>query len=146
MIMTTVSPLNSFDNTQHQISAVPAYAIHVICHHDGLRYVGLTEIDLARGEYLSEAWAITNGDPADLLGGWLYFHDSSNSRSTFAGHILEVIPHVSDTRRQLVAFRVRREPSVGSVAWRGVKASRKVHNGGLVLASRPHELNPHFPA
>lgn len=92
------------------------------------------------GAYLSEAWDVAIGDAADLVGGWLYFHDSSNSRPTFAARILEVIPHVSDTKRRLVAFRVQRV-SIGGVPWRGAKASRKIHNGGIVMATCPHEVD-----
>lgn len=131
---------NSTRNTPPITPSTPVFAIHTICHHDGLSYVGLTRIKGSPGEYLSEAWDVTSGDPADLVGGWLYFHDSSNSRSTFAARILEVTLVISDTGRLLVAFRVKRE-RVASVAWRGTKASRKVHNGGIVVASRPHEID-----
>jgi hypothetical protein len=121
-------------------ASVERYAIHTICKSIGLRFRGLTPIGHGTGEFLSEAWHVTNGDPANLIGGWLYFHDSSNSRSTFAARILDAIPRNSDTGKLLVAFRVKRD-KVGSVGWRGTKASQSVHNGGMILARLKHETN-----
>lgn len=114
------------------------FALHTICKHKGLSYVGLTTIDMSAGEYLSEAWHIAVGDPYDLVDGWLYFHDSSNLRSTFCARIIEVIPKISDTGRSLTTFRIRRMSYCG-VGWRGSKASRSVHNGGIVPALLHHE-------
>lgn len=116
------------------------YALHVICKQTNSRFIGLTPIDNRSGEYLSEAWHIRTGNPLDLVGGWLYFHDSSNLRSTFSARILEVIPQ-PETRPPLVALRIRRVPSPLSVGWRGGKASQSNYNSGVVPALFDHEVS-----
>lgn len=117
-------------------SDTPRYALHVICKQTDSRFTGLTAIDSRSGEYRSDDWHIKNGNPLDLLGGWLYFHDSSTLRSTFSARILEVIP--TKTMRARVAFRVRRI-TTPTVNWRGKKA-RRDDNGGVVPALFDHEV------
>lgn len=114
------------------------YAIHTISHHDGRTFRGLHVVDRLRGEYRSESWSITDGNPRDLVGGWLYFHDSSYSRATFAAQIIDVIAIQGKSPSNRVAFRILRSPTAGQ-PWRGRTPSQRVPHGGIVPATFDHE-------
>ena len=109
-------------------------ALHVICHHEGISFRGLHPIDAKRGLYLSECW-IVNGDPAQLKGGYLYFHESSSKRAEFAAQILDVKPHPHSSGTTGIAFEIQRIRGAGQL-WRGSKPTQKLPHGGIVAVDR----------
>lgn len=122
----------------HDASLTSLNEVHLICHPEGFSFRGLSPIDCAIGVYRSADWLFPGQDALKLKGGYLYFHDSSAKRSTFAGQILDVVP-VEVTKTHIrVAFVVQRIKEAG-VPWRGKKPTQKNPTGGIV----PRPFNHH---
>lgn len=114
-------------------------ALHVICHRkpDG-GWMGLWPT-LNSDEYLSECWDIPTFEAFELVGGWLYFHESSSQPSTLAARILNWQHHpLASADRNGVGFIITKS-DISSVKWRGRIPNQKHHHGGAVLADLIHE-------
>ena len=111
-------------------------ALHTICHREGLGYRGLHAIDRKDGLYLSECWSIRDADPESLIGGRLFFHESSYKAAGFAAEIISIAPWPMRKGRAGIAFTVRRLASAGQY-WRGRTPSPSRPHGGIVDVKLP---------
>jgi hypothetical protein len=113
--------------------------IHVICHQQGDSYRGLEPLDADRSRYLSHSWLIRDGNPMDLLGGKIYFHESRKLPATLSATIVDVSPWPASKNRSRVAFEIEVLPEVGQ-SWRGSTPSPTRPHGGIVTDEPEDEL------
>jgi hypothetical protein len=116
-------------------------AIHLICHATKLSFQGLHRLPAEpAGVYLSRCWIIQEGNPFVLVGGWLYFHESSYQGAGFAARILKVQNCITDKIRPGFAFTIRRVQGPKGRRWRGNTPSQTCHHGGIVEADFVEEI------
>jgi hypothetical protein len=110
-------------------------ALHVICHRaDDGGWKNATPVWGERGLYRS-IWNLTESQRDALQGGFVYFHESSRERSTFAGIVEECL-----SKNDGVVLFTRELVGVSAMRWRGkIKPSFHYPFGGLVEADYAHE-------
>ena len=74
-------------------------AIHVICHYENGEPRHLRPINPVAGIYGSGWWGVSHQDAQELVGGWMYLHESSNQRSYFIGRVQSLGPEPRDDGR-----------------------------------------------
>lgn len=115
-------------------------ALHLICHREGNTLHGLSRWDGDPNGYRSCCWLISDEDAAQLVGGWIYFHESKSSLSSFGGQILGFQPGANEnedmTARKIILFRADR--SGRGQSWRG-RDYGMAWGSGVVDADLEHE-------
>ena len=91
-------------------------AMHAICHRLNGRPDNLAIIDPGSGLYGSGWWLLDATQVDEIVGGWLYFHESSKELSHFVAKIQGVESYDEFGR---VELRVQRIRGLRDQAWRG---------------------------
>lgn len=112
-------------------------AIHLINRRDGTSLHGLTRWNGHPGRYRSCCWRISDEDAAELIGGWVYFHQAKSMPSRLGGVILGFEPGEHDmAERKVLLFQA--DPRAREQRWRGADHGMAMWSG-LVDADLPHE-------
>lgn len=114
-------------------------AIHLINRRDGATLHGMTRWAEESGGFRSCCWRITDEDAAELIGGWVYFHETKAAPARFGGVILGFEPGEGDMAdRKKILF--RGDGRSRGVRWRGADHGMAMWSG-VVDAYLPHELS-----
>ena len=113
-------------------------AIHLICHSTTFGWQDLHPVAKRLGAYVSKCWIIREDDPKELVGGYLYLHETSYKAAGFASRVLSVEASFTKSGRPGYAFMVQRVMQK-SQRWRGKTPSQSRHHGGIVDACFPDE-------
>jgi len=112
-------------------------AIHLINRRDGAALHGMTRWQGAEHGFRSCCRRISDADAADLVGGWVYFHETKASLSRFGGEILGFEQGVDDMAdRKLILFRA--DERARERKWRGSTHAMAMWSG-VVEANWAHE-------
>lgn len=114
-------------------------AIHLICHPTTLGWKDLHAVSGRPGIYISKCWIIREGNPEELVGGYLYLHETSYKAAGFAARVLSVEAAFTKGGLPGYAFTVQRVLQRNQ-RWRGRTPSQNRHHGGIVDACFPEEL------
>jgi hypothetical protein len=83
-----------------------AKAIHLINRRVGASLHGMTKWLEEPGGFRSCCWRIGDEQAAELIGGWVYFHDTKAKPASYGGLILGFEPGEGDmTERKVILFR-----------------------------------------
>ncbi len=111
-------------------------AMHAICRHEGNRPRNLRDVDPQMGRYGSGWWMLKPDQANNLVGGWLYLHETSGELSHFVARVDAIGERKDDGAVELIITRQR----VPNQRWRGPKAGRaKTEHYRLVPADYSHE-------
>jgi hypothetical protein len=119
-----------------------AKAAHFINRREsgsGVKLVGVKRLN--GNEYSSEAWAISVIDAQDLVGGWIYLHETKGEASRFGGLIksVELVDTTADEKQRFkILFESKSEAR--NRPWRGADHGMAWW-GGIVDATADHELD-----
>lgn len=112
-------------------------SIHLISRREGITLHGMSRWPEEPQGYQSCCWLISDEDATNLLGGWVYFHETKADPSGFGGVILGFAPGHDDlAHRKIIMFRHDRRAR--GQQWRGADHSM-AYSSGLVEADLPHE-------
>jgi hypothetical protein len=112
-------------------------AIHLINRRDGASLHGMSRWQGDPHGFQSCCWRISDEDAAELIGGWVYFHDTKSTPSRFGGIILGFGPGQGDLAdRKVVLFRA--DNRAREQSWRGADHGMAMWSG-LVDGDLPHE-------
>lgn len=112
-------------------------AIHLINRRDGARLHGMERWAGQPGGFRSCCWIISDDDAAELIGGWVYFHETKSTPARFGGIILGFEPGEADMAdRKVILF--QGDGRSRGVRWRGANHGMAMC-GGVVDADLPHE-------
>jgi hypothetical protein len=114
-----------------------AKAIHLINRRDGASLHGLTRWDGHPNSFRSCCWRITDEEAAELIGGWVYFHEAKSKPSRLGGLILGFEPGEDDmAERKIILFQV--DNRARQQSWRGADHGMAMWSG-VIDADFPHE-------
>ncbi len=116
------------------------HAMHAICHRVDGRPDNLTIIDARAGLYGSGWWELGADQMDEVVGGWLYLHETSKADSHFVAKI-EGVERRDNVGR--VELRVRKIAGIKDQPWRGGRAGQNPqHYFKIVPASYDQEREP----
>ena len=111
-------------------------AMHAICRREGNRPRNLRDIDPRSGRYGSGWWMLKPDEANDLVGGWLYLHETSARPSHFVARVDAIGERMDDGSVELIVTKQK----VPDQRWRGPRAGQaKTLYFRLVPADYPHE-------
>lgn len=112
-------------------------AIHLINRRDGPRLHGMDRWAGQPGGFRSCCWIISDDQAAELIGGWVYFHETKSTPARFGGIILAFELGEADTAdRKVILF--QGDGRSRGVRWRGASHGMAMWSG-VVDADLPHE-------
>jgi len=112
-------------------------AVHLINRRDGRSLHGLSRWPQEAAGFRSCCWRITDEQAAELLGGWVYFHETKSAPAGFGGLILGFEAGQGDlAKRKVILFRA--DGRARGASWRGADHQMAMWSG-LVQADLPHE-------
>lgn len=112
-------------------------AMHLINRRDGQRLHGMSPWGGQPGRFRSCCWLIGDEQVAELIGGWVYFHEAKSRPARFGGIILGFEPGESDMAdRKVILF--QGDGRAQGVRWRGASHGMAMWSG-VVDAALPHE-------
>jgi hypothetical protein len=113
-------------------------ALHVIAEQIGASPKGVSRGN-GPAQFISGCWAYLGEDPEQLIGGWIYLHDTSSALSKMGGKVTGISRCTRDTARaDGIAFEFTNVSEAKNVKWRGTGNVRHGH-GGFTDANEPHE-------
>lgn len=112
-------------------------AIHLINRRDGQRLHGMSPWSGQPGGFRSCCWIIGDEQAAELIGGWVYLHETKSTPARFGGIILGFEPGEADMAdRKVMLF--QGDGRSRGVRWRGASHGMAM-SSGVVDADLPHE-------
>jgi hypothetical protein len=112
-------------------------AIHLINRRDGASLHGMTQWPGEPGGFRSCCWHISDDQAAQLIGGWVYFHEAKATLARFGGLILGFELGEGDMAdRKIILF--RGDGRSRGVKWRGADHGMAMWSG-VIDADLPHE-------
>lgn len=130
----------SLDQLRNGWQTVAMSAAHFICRRDGASLHGMSRWDGDPHGFRSCCWLISDEDAAELIGGWVYFHEAKATPSRFGGIILGFEPGEGDmAHRKVILFRA--DNRAREQQWRGADHAMAMWSG-VVEGDRPHEVDP----
>ena len=113
-------------------------AIHLINRRDGAGLYGMTRWPEVEHGFKSCCWQISDKQAADLIGGWVYYHETKADHARFGGQILGFEQGSADLADRKVIL-LRADARARGQKWRGADHGMAM-SGGLVDADARHEM------
>ena len=115
-------------------------SIHFKCEREGITLRGLTSVVSFTNRHRSCCWDITAQEAKELIGGWIYLHNTKNETSVFGGKIIDyeetVLEEKVHSRRIALIFEARVQGR--NQKWRG-KDHIMAWTSGLIPSNYQHE-------
>ncbi len=126
-----------FRNVDHQLAS----SIHLICRRVGFELKGVTQIDKSQKLFLSVSWELSSLEASELIGGWVYFHATKDTRSEFGGVITrtEVLHNLSSHGNPEIGIVFQARTEARNQKWRG-HLHRMAWSSGMIPLTLPHEI------
>jgi hypothetical protein len=114
-----------------------AKAIHLINRRDGASLHGMSRWPGEPAGFRRCCWHISDEQAAELIGGWVYFHETKSTPARFGGLILGFEPGDGDMPdRKIILF--RGDGRTRGAKWRGADHGMAMWSG-VIDADLPHE-------
>jgi hypothetical protein len=114
-----------------------AKAIHLINRREKISFQGMSRWEYEANGYRSCCWLLSDEQASDLLGGWVYFHQTKASQSGFGGVILGFeSSHDDISDRKVILFRA--DSNGRGQDWRGADHGM-AYTSGIIDADLEHE-------
>lgn len=114
-------------------------AAHFINRREGAGLHGMSRWDGDPHGFRSCCWLVSDEEAAELIGGWVYFHEAKATPSRFGGVILGFEPGEGDLAlRKVILFRA--DNRARGQSWRGADHGMAMWSG-VIEGSLPHEAS-----
>lgn len=112
-------------------------AVHFINRRDGISLFGMSRWPGEPNGYRSCCWLLSDEQASELIGGWIYFHETKAKPASFGGMIIGFEPGGTDMAdRKAILFRA--DGRARGVVWRGADHGMAM-SSGVVNADLDHE-------